>query len=387
VTNAGKRYDVAFYVPWIGPLLTNQRGLATGGAETQIFLLSRELARRGLRVCLLVFEIPGVGLPSAVGGVDVVLRPPYKSRQRILGKVREVLNIRAALASVQADVIVTRAAGPNVGLIRLFALRRKFVYSSASPRDFDFVRVAPKRRDRVLLSFGMRLADEIVVQTEEQVRSCRERLGRMPVLIRSLCELPDQDPAEPEAFLWVGRYQAYKRPLEYIELAKAVPEARFWMVMSTATVSRDASRLKRDVEAAAAALPNLELFHNLPRPDLMKLVSRAVAMVSTSEFEGMSNVLLEGWARGVPALVFSYDSDAIVTRHGLGYVAEGSRAGLAQAARELWVDRCDRRGVSRQCRDYVEAHHAPERIAEQWAATLVTAPTLAARDSVAAEAA
>jgi len=386
VTSGEKRYDVAFYVPWLGPLLTNQRGLATGGAETQIFLLSRELARRGLRVCLLVFDIPGVHLPSAVGGVDVVLRPPYKSRQRILGKVREIVNIRATLASVQADVIVTRAAGPHVGLIRLFTQRRRFVYSSASPRDFDFVRVAPKRRDRVLLSFGMRQADEIVVQTEEQVRSCRERLGRVPVLIRSLCELPEQDPAEPEAFLWVGRYHQYKRPLEYIELAKAVPEARFWMVMSTATVNKHALQLKQDVEAAAAELPNLELFQSLPRTELMQLVRRAVAMVSTSEFEGMSNVLLEGWARGVPALVFSYDSDAIVTRHGLGHVADGSREGLARAARELWVGRYDRREASRRCRDYVEEHHAPERIAEQWAAMLVTAPSLA-REFVAAEAA
>jgi hypothetical protein len=128
--NARRRYDVAFYVPWLGPLLTNQRGLATGGAETQIFLLSRELARRGLRVCLLVFDIPGVHLPSAVGGVDVVVRPLYKSKQRILGKVREIVNIRAALASIQADVIVTRAAGPHVGLIRFFTRRRKFVYSS-----------------------------------------------------------------------------------------------------------------------------------------------------------------------------------------------------------------------------------------------------------------
>jgi glycosyltransferase involved in cell wall biosynthesis len=387
VRDARKRYDVAFYVPWLGPLLAQDHGLSTGGAETQVFLLSRALARRGMNVCLLVFEIPGVDIPSTVEGVDVVLRPPYKSHQGILGNVRETVKMRAALASVQADVIVTRAAGPHVGLIRLFALRRKFVYSSASPHDFDFVRVAPKPRDRVLLSFGMRLADEIVVQTEEQVRSCRQRLGRVPVLIRSLCELPEQDPAEPEAFLWVGRYQAYKRPLEYIELAKAVPEARFWMVMSTATVTRDASQLQRDVEAAAAALPNLELFRNLPRPDLMQLVRRAVAMVSTSEFEGMSNVLLEGWARSVPALVFSYDSDAIVTRHGLGYVAEGSREGLGQAARELWVGRWDRRDLSRRCRDYVEAHHAPERIAEQWAATLVTAPALEARDSVAAEAA
>ena len=163
--NDRRRYDVAFYVPWLGPLLASRRGLVTGGAETQVFLLSRELARRGLKVCLLVFEIPGVKLPSSVDGVDVVLRPPYKSGQRLIGKVREVVSIRAALASVEADVVVTRAAGPHVGLIAWFRRRRKFVYSSASPYEFDLARSVPKQRDRALFSFGLRRADEIVVQT------------------------------------------------------------------------------------------------------------------------------------------------------------------------------------------------------------------------------
>ena len=53
------RYDVAFYVPWIGPLLTDVDAIATGGAETQIYLVARALADRGVRVCLLAFELPG----------------------------------------------------------------------------------------------------------------------------------------------------------------------------------------------------------------------------------------------------------------------------------------------------------------------------------------
>jgi glycosyltransferase involved in cell wall biosynthesis len=302
----------------------------------------------------------------------------------MVGKVREVVNIRAALASIESDVVVTRAAGPHLALVGWFARRRKFVYSSASPYDFDGSR-QPKRRDRVLTSLGLRLADEIVVQTDEQVRSSRERLGRVPVLIRSLCELPAVGRSRPETFLWVGRYQWYKRPLEYVELAHALPEARFRMVVSSATLNKDAAHVKRDVEAAAAKLPNLDVFHDLPRDELMQLVSRAVAMVSTSEFEGMSNVLLEGWARGVPALVLSYDSDGIVARHGLGCFGEGSRERLTDAARELWNGRFDQRDVSRRCREYVEEHHAPERIAAQWAEVLTMAPPVVAGRSAAAE--
>jgi glycosyltransferase involved in cell wall biosynthesis len=384
VSNDKRRYDVAFYVPWIGPLLAEESGLSTGGAETQVFLLSRALARLGLRVCLLVFEIPGVRIPRVVDGVDVILRPPYKPHQRILGKVRETMHIRAALASVDYNVVVTRAAGPHVGLIALFGRRARFVFASASPRDFDFVQISPKRRDRVLLWLGMRMADEIVVQTDEQRGSCLERLGRTPVLIRSLCELPDSSPTRPDAFLWIGRYNSYKRPLEYIKLARTVPEAKFRMVISSATLTEQTFDLKRQVKRAASELPNLELAHSLPRPELMNLVRRAVAIVSTSEFEGMSNVLLEGWAHGIPALVFSYDSDGIVEANRLGHVAGGSSSRFEDLARDLWASRHNRRELSMRCRAYVEDHHALPRVAEQWAETLTGHPRRVARDSVAA---
>jgi glycosyltransferase involved in cell wall biosynthesis len=386
VTDRRKHYDVAFYVPWVGPLLASgAHGLATGGAETQIFLLSRALAGRGLRVCLLVFEIPGVHVPETVDGVDVVLRPPYKSAQGMVARVREAARIRAALASVDSDVFVTRAAGPHVGLVGLFAFRRKFVFSTASALDFDFLRQAPKRRDRALFALGLHLADDIVVQTEEQYRTCDARLRRAATLIRSLCEVSDEPPAEPDAFLWVGRYIGYKRPLEFVELARRVPEAHFRMVAASTPGAAETARIRQEVEDAASGTPNLEVLPSLPRPKVLELVRRAVAIVSTSEFEGMSNVLLEGWARGVPALVFSYDSDRIVARHNVGSVAGGSRERFAQHARDLWNARVDRSELAARCRAYIGEYHSPDRIAEQWARVLVPPPTLMARDDFAAE--
>jgi glycosyltransferase involved in cell wall biosynthesis len=366
----GERYDVAFYVPWISPLVApDAQGLSTGGAETQTYLLSRALARIGLRVCLHVFEIPGARMPPVVDGVDVIVRPPFKALQPVLGKAREALSIRAALASVDADTIVSRSAGPHIGLIALFARDRRFVFSSANMVGFDSAQM-PKRVSQMLFALGTRLADEIVVQTEEQLQAFRRGVGRTAVLIRSLCEPAAVSSDRPDAFIWIGRYAALKRPLEYVELARAIPEARFRMVASAATSTPEAVDLKCQVVEAAKGVPNLELFHSLPRGELMRLVERSVAVVSTSEFEGMSNALLEGWARGVPALVFSYDSDAIVGRRGLGYVAKGSRAILAEQARELWACRYRRHELSARCRDYVRDEHDPDRIAEQWAKVL-----------------
>jgi glycosyltransferase involved in cell wall biosynthesis len=347
----------------------------TGGAETQIFLLAGALARRGSKVCLIVFDQPGIAIPSSLDDVAVLVRPPYKARQP-LGKLRETLRLFRAVIDADADVLVTRAAGPDVGLVGLGAKfsGRRFVYSSGSITDFDFDRLSPKRLNKQLFELGVRLADEIVVQTEEQVRLCHERLGRSPVLIRSIAEPAPPRAGDPEAFLWIGRVAWYKRPLAFLELARSLPEAKFWMVCAFDAYIPGGPELMTELERSAAALPNLELLPPRPRRELMGLLDRAVAVVSTSDFEGMPNTFLEGWTRGVPAVALSHDPDGVIERHNLGAFAHGSAKRLVDLARRLWEERRDQADVAARCRQYTLQHHSPETVSARWQEALGISP-------------
>jgi glycosyltransferase involved in cell wall biosynthesis len=362
-----RRFDVAFYVPWIAPLLTSEDARPTGGAETQIYLLGRALAERGAKVCFLAFELPGISLPSSVDGVSVVVRPPYRSHQRF-GKVREIASLFRAVVGVDAGVIVTRSAGPHVGLVGLAAKlsRRRFVYSSANLSDFDFGRLSPRRYNNALFRLGIRLADEIVVQTQEQARLCQERYGRTPVLIESIAETAPQRTSEPEAFLWMARLVWYKRPLAFVDLAESLPEAKFWMVGVPVPFTEGGPELLAELERRAAAVPNLELLSPRPRPVLMDLVERAVAVVNTADFEGMPNTFLEGWARGVPALALTHDPADVIETHDLGAFAHGSPERLTELARTYWEERNDQAEVALSCRRYIEVHHSPESVSGRW---------------------
>jgi glycosyltransferase involved in cell wall biosynthesis len=366
-------YDVMFYMPAVTPLLS-QTEYVGGGAETQIVLVARALARRGIRTCLAAFPSEGE-LPSSLDGVDIVVRAESKAHQRRIGKLREFARIRKALDQVEARVVVTRTADAMTGCIGLAAKlrRRRFVYSSSSVLDFNFTPFAPAVQDRILYRLGMQLADGIVVQTDEQARLCQEMLGRSPVVIRSIGEGVPQRTAFPEAFIWIGRIDRNKRPLEFVELARSLPEASFWMI----AIPRE-PQLLDEVERAAARIPNLELLAPIPRPQVLELIERAVAVVSTSEFEGMPNVFLEGWARGVPALALSHDPDGVIERHGLGGCAGGSREGFAAAARALWQGRDDQSELAGRCRRYIAEEHSEEVVAHQWEQALLLSPTVSA---------
>jgi glycosyltransferase involved in cell wall biosynthesis len=362
---AQRSYDVAFYLPTLGPLLSRSPEVAAGGgAETQIWLLARGLARRGCAACVIVADA-GEEVPASVDGVDVVVRPPWQGGRGLRGRVAELRALWRTLAPLRAGAVVQRTAGMSTGLVGAVtkARGRRFVYSSANIVDFEFERLASKRSENSLFKLGVRLADTIVVQTDEQAARCREKFGRQPIIIKSIAEAASPRAELPETFLWVGRIVAYKRPEAFIELARALPHARFRMV---ALPSEDDPDLHRRIEHDARPLSNLELHGPRPRPELLRLYDSAVAVVNTADFEGMPNVFLEGWSRGVPALTLTHDPDGVISAYGLGGVASCSQDRLVKLAEQVWSSRADQRDVAARCLDYVRREHGAEAVVGQW---------------------
>jgi glycosyltransferase involved in cell wall biosynthesis len=358
-------YDVLFSIPWAGPLLAGSG--PSGGAETQIVMLAKGLAAAGMKVALLAIGARGE-LPSEVAGVDVIRQRPSPAVRGVGGVLHDLASV-AAIARTPARVVVQRNASRGVAVAAAAARLRRagFVYSSANVVDFDAGQI-DSRPNVWLFERAAKRADEVVVQTGEQAELCRRRLGRDPVVIRSIAEPATPRTTEPEAFLWIGRMASYKRLDVYLDLVAAVPEARFQAI---ATPGLDGSPdLAARLERARRELPNLELLEPRPRSALAPLLERAVAIVNTSEYEGMPNVFLEAWSRGVPALAYSHDPDGVVAEHGLGSFADGSRERLTELARAMWERRNDQAEVADRCLRYVRREHDLGVVCDAWRATL-----------------
>jgi glycosyltransferase involved in cell wall biosynthesis len=365
---ARRAHDVAVYAPW-GSLYYGPKRDYMGGAEVQATMLAHALKAKGLRVAHIVYPVPE---PRRVDGSSPTLveRSDWRGDQR-LGLVAETGAIWRGLQRADAKAYIVRGSGGHVLAASTFcrARGRRFVFSSSSELDFDFER--PDRNPRMLQIYkaSLRLAARLALQSEQQ----RELALRVfphsdPVVIPSFAEPGPSPNGSGPYFLWADRLVDYKLPDRFVELAEALPEARFRMVACPGPETPPG--MAERIEAAAERLPNLELLPPRRRSELLDEMRDAVAVIKTSRVEGVPNTFLEAWARGVPVLSLNVDPDAKIANNDIGVAADGSMEHLIEAAGSLWRDPELRNAMGERARRFIQDVHSPDAVADRWVALL-----------------
>jgi glycosyltransferase involved in cell wall biosynthesis len=336
-----------------------------GGAEVQTTMLARELAGRGLSVAHIVYPLendPGIANPT------LIERPPWRGAGR-LNILREARAVWGGLRRADASAYIVRGSGGHVIVAAAFcALRRRpLIFSTSNDLDFDFHR--EDRRPFVLRVYrrAISLARRMVVQTEQQ-RELAGAGGFDTTVIPSFAEAAERSTEQPRHFLWANRLVDYKMPLEFLQLAEALPEARFLMIAGE--TSETTPDLRRRVHDEADRLPNLELHPTRPREELHEAMAASAAVVTTSRVEGMPNMFLEAWARGIPVLSLHVDPDRRITEGGVGIHAGGSMDRLVEGARALWTDPSLRAEIGERARAFVTGYHGRAAVGDRWEAVV-----------------
>ena len=358
------RHDVAIYSPFAAEQYSRS-GKFGGGAERQTYLLAHALSRDGIRVAHIVLPVDDP-LPPPNSNLTLVERGRYNGAIPLAGKFLEARLIWRGLDSADAAVYIVRTGSPALGVAGAFCRlrRRRLIFASSTDADFTLTTLTERIRS-VVYRGGLRCVDAVVVQTGEQLRLVQERFPRIgrATHIPSFAEPMERAERPGKAFLWIGRIVDYKAPLEFVKLARAMPEATFRLVATPFGAHR---ALYDELVRQAADVPNLEILNSRPHRELMRLVAEAVAVVSTSHSEGMPNIFLEGWASGVPALTLDFDPDGTIATRGIGAAAGGSWAAFVDAARRLWSSRHDTQEVADACRAYIKEVHGLAAVGRRW---------------------
>jgi glycosyltransferase involved in cell wall biosynthesis len=227
----------------------------------------------------------------------------------------------------------------------------------------------PQTYQRLAYDYGMKRADAVLCQNRYQVAQFEQRLPSAPVhLIHNPFSIPKQlagaMPREDRRYVaWLAVFRDGKNLPLLARLAKRLPHIRFRV---GGMPEKRMSAAVGEAMAVLQSLPNVEMVGYVRRQDVMTFLSNAVALLSTSDFEGFSNTFLEAFAAGTPLVLRrQIDPDAIVAEKGLGFSAR-DEDDLAAALDRIWsMERGDFHELSARCMAYVREEHDPQAKVEQ----------------------
>jgi len=325
----------------------------SGGAELQMGLLARELAKRGHDVALLGAD---EGQPDARMLEGVRTRTGGRFDTGGLGDTLGALvRVARVLREERPEWVVIMGAGTWVWFLWLLKLRFGFAlaFIAASDVDVDGGYRKMFRGRGWLYEMALPRVDRVIAMSEYQ-RSGFEKLGLRPGFYRNLLlDGAGGGGAKDIDFLWVSSAQPLKQPGIFLDLAARQPTRRFVMICP---LKQDATFWEK-TRARAATLPNLEFHTLVPYHTVQAFFHRARVFVNTSDYEGFPNTFLQAGLGHTALLSLRVDPDGIIAREGAGICAGGD-PGVFHAAAARMLDDVD--GIARmqeRCADYVSARH------------------------------
>jgi glycosyltransferase involved in cell wall biosynthesis len=341
-----------------------------GGIETQLTILAKGLVAQGCRVSLITYDH---GQPDAeiFDGVTVFKSYHREAGVRIIRSLYpRSIKLWKAMHRADADVYLQMGAGAETGLValgcRLSVPRKRFVFCLASNANFGkHLRAGMFGWEGKLYQFGLRRADLVISQTNDQRDGLRRAVGReshvVPMAVRQpkVSEAPAQRPEENRV-LWIGRITPDKRLEWLLDAADKCPDSCFDVVGAPNTASEYAERILQ----ASTQHKNVTIHGRLSAAELEQIYENTRLLCCTSQVEGFPTSFLEAWSRGIP-VVTTFDPDGIVARHRLGGIAKNP-AELAGQLRNIIEDKTKYAALSQAAKRYYLDNHTVEKVSRQF---------------------
>lgn len=383
------------------PYATWLSGKPCGGAEKQVGLLAQHLARRGNEVTFVTLDHRGP--ERVVDGVRIRLPWEHGKGLPVLRLVtRKLPGLRRLLAEIDADAYYVRGAqalarwvvagahAADAPALLALASDRNLLPESGRqlvPHGEGLLGSATGPLAWLLLQRpALRTADMVVAQNEEQAERCRA-MGLPSTLIPSIVEPPPAELLEAALdhdIFWAANVHNAARRGKGVEpllaLVRAVPGARFAVVGALKDASLAA--LLPGLEAAS----NVRLFGKLGYGEAQNVLARSRLVLNTSPVEGFSNVMLEGWALGKPAVTLAVNPSGLLAsgrwasgddrgpgyKEGLGVCAGGDPGLLSRLVAEALAQETAVRDAGRRCRAYVAETHEPDAVCARYEALVAS---------------
>jgi len=323
-----------------------------GGEQVQQSLLARALNRSGYQVSMVCMDY---GQPDGEEQDGIKVYKAYAPNAG-LPVLRFIyprwIKLWSALRRADADIYYTSCAGMQVGLLALFCqqYKRKFIYRVAHDNDCDPSQLLIRLpRDKYLYKYGLRRANGILAQSEQQAQTLDQNYRRRSHVAGMFVEKPMRcmpSRGSDIDVLWVNNIRQFKRPDLVLNLAERMPTVSFHLVGGP-----HEPELYEQIKRRAETLRNVTFHGPVPYRQVGHFYDRCRVFLNTSDIEGFPNSYLQAWIRGTPVVAF-FDPDGLIRRKALGQ-AVSSLDEMRLAVFSLLTNASLLQCVGARCREYM----------------------------------
>lgn len=273
-------------------------------------------------------------------------------------------------AQYKPDVIIQACSGLNTGIMAFIAdrLNIPFIYRVANDMDTD-----NRYKNRLLkyeqtaYQYGLKRAKAVLCQNRYQYESLKTKFpAKTLYILHNPFFTSDNIPVifrkDRKYIAWLGVFQKQKNLPLLCDIAQKMPETEFKIAGMPGKNMDDDTR---------EALTNLEILSNveftgyLSRNQVFSFLSKAMALLNTSHYEGFSNTFLEAFSAGTPVIAQrTTDPDNIIAENGLG-LSITNHTDFPKLIKSLYDDKNKFDEISKKCREYVYKNHDPKILANR----------------------
>ncbi len=341
--------EICFIDFFAYPLFNPKSKIVFGGAQIQLYLLAKELAKDKNFSASFLTDNQSSNRQDKFGQIRVYqfVRSPktpgfYGRLVNLLyslpalGYFHFFIRLLIQLKKINSQVYVQRAASAETGLIALILkiLRKKFIFMVAHQNDINGQFVKQNGFRGKLFLLGLKLADKIICQTKEQQTQLNKKFKAKSFVIPSGYPIKSsrKNKTKKQGILWVARAEEWKMPNLFIELAKKIPEEKFTMICPPA---ENCPKYFDLIKAKAEKVKNLIFITQVPFRNIDAYFAKAKVFISTSLSEGFPNTFIQAAKNKTPIISFKVNPDKIIDKYQIGFCAEGDERQMIILLKEL----------------------------------------------------
>lgn len=341
-------------------------GEKSGGAELQMFLLSKELSKNGHNIDFIVFDSSNTK-KEYINGVN--LHIPYNIKNKGITHLypHNLVMLYVLLSKIGADIYIQRAGSPLTGIIALYAhlKNKKFIFSVSSDSNVsDQLHIKHiKDLKKIFYIFGIKYANCIICQTKHQQKILMKNISKKGFIIKNISSNNfNKSNSNEKTILWVGRIIKEKNPEIFLKLAENLPQYSFKMIGGS---KKGGSGYYNHIKNLAMKITNLEFLGFIPNNEIHTYYSKAIIFINTSNSEGFPNTFLESWANSTPIVSLKFDPDKIIFKNKLGLISDDFNE-LSEDCIKLITNNDLRIDLARNGLNYVNKFHNSSKIIKRY---------------------